>query len=387
MPAHIAYLAEGKLYVKQGALAARLIESAFAQGVIDRAVQNRERHDWKSHNSLGGAPLWFGNRRAEDSDLRTIHFTGLTRGSQAGEIIYALDTGHVGGLFTYDIASDSECRLFHKQEFRAQDLARHPTQDLIALSVPEEDGSAHIGLMQTGGKGLRRITEGDVLDQAPFWAPGETSLLVYQSAGLARTQTGIVSAVGPYAIHQLDLDREKFTTLMEDGRYDYLLPRRTADGALYFIRRPYTAVRSTSPLALAGDILLFPFRLARAIYAFLNLFSVFFAGKPLTTAGGPQQKMDTRHMMLWGRLIDAEKAVRASKKGTPAALVPNTWELLRLQPDGSLQPLAKGVLSFDIAADGTVIYTNGSEVFTLGPDGAGQRLCAQHMIQQVLAIN
>lgn len=392
MNTQIAYLAEGKLYLKLGALAPRQVQSAFAQGVLDRVATNRERNEWKSRNQglpgSGAGTWWGGGVQTEPADLRTIRITGLTRGTRPGELIYALDTGHVGGLFAYDVATDYEQRLFHKQEFFAQDLARHAEQELIALSLPNPDGTAHIATIQTGGKGLRPLTDGDVLDQAPAWVKSDGQQLVYQTAGLARNAQGMAIAVGPYSIHKLDIDRAQLTALLEDPGTDYLLPRMNADGTLYFIRRPYRPTqRQHTPLQLLKDIVLFPFRLVRAIFAFLNFFSVVFAGKPLTTAGGPQQKMDSRYMMLWGRMIDAEKVLRAAEKGKPVPLVPQDWELVRMTSDGSQAVLAKGVLSYDVGSDGTVVYTNGSEIFHLPADGTPTRLCAQHMIQQVVALS
>jgi hypothetical protein len=314
-------------------------------------------------------------------------------------MLYALDTGAVGGLFSYDLRENYESRLFHKNEFRANDLAHHPTRDCVALSLPMEDGSAALAVMRPGGKGLQQITEGDAVDQAPSWVPDaatppdpERMILIYQSAGIARNQQGIATALGPYSIQRLDIDRSTLTAVLENPQFDYLVPRvRLEDGQeiLYFIRRPYKPEGHTSytPLQVMKDIFLFPFRLVRAIFGFLNFFSVMFSGKPLTTAGGPnQQKVDTRFMMLHGKIIDAEKVLKAAAKGQPLALVPNSWELVRRAAAGKETVLAQGVLSFDLAPNGTVIYTNGSEIFTLAPDAKPQRLLAHRMIQQVMVL-
>jgi hypothetical protein len=57
-----------------------------------------------------------------------------------------------------------------------------------------------------------------------------------------------------------------------------------------------------------------------------------------------------------------------------------------MTPDGQLHSLATAVLSFDLAPDGTIIYTNGAEVFALSSNEKPERLCAHRMIQQVMAI-
>ncbi len=393
MPSKIAYLAEGKLYLKFGEMAVRPIESPFAQNILDRNAQNRERNQWKGRgtpgNPFSGGMVWGGAARDNQMDaLRPINITGITRGTQDGELIYALDTGQVGGLFSYDTHTDFESRLFHKNEFRAHDLARHPSQEIIALSLPADDGTADIALMQPGGKGLRRITEGDCRDEAPAWIPGDGMALVYQTSGIGRNRQGHPVAFGPYAIQKLDIDRDVLVTLLESPEKDYLVPRAGIDEALYFIRRPYKSQGHShyTPMRLLSDIVMFPPRLLRAIFGFLNFFSVAFSGKPLTTAGGPREQHDTRHMMLWGKLIDAEKAMTAASKGKPAALVPASWELVRMDKDGKQEVLAKSVLSFDLCGDGTIVYTNGSEIFLLDKDRKAERICAHKMIEKVLAV-
>jgi hypothetical protein len=131
---------------------------------------------------------------------------------------------------------------------------------------------------------------------------------------------------------------------------------------------------------------LIPVRLVFAVFGFLNFFSLMWSGKPLTTAGGPAREgPNPRYMMLWGKLIDAEKAERASRKGEPAALVPKDWELVRRGRDGDEEVLAQSVVSFDLCDDGGVVYTDGNTVYHLTPSGRRQRLCQGKMIEHVLA--
>jgi hypothetical protein len=132
--------------------------------------------------------------------------------------------------------------------------------------------------------------------------------------------------------------------------------------------------------------LLFPFRLARAIVHFCNFFAIMFGGKPLLTAGAKGKPVDQKHLMLWGKFIDADKALKSKNGSDDAALVPPEWELLRRSPDGSEQVLARGVLSFDVNADGRVVFTNGTGVFQLDAGGTPRRLCQGTMIRHVVAI-
>lgn len=384
----IAYLAQGRLYIKPEDGAAKEISSQFVERAADRARKAAERNAWKAGNGAAGpdmipsAMLW--RSQMPNEQAQRVQILGVTRGS-AGAIMFALDTQSIGGLFAYDPADGSERRLFHKNGFRGRHLAKHASRDLVALSVAGGDNTSHIALTDTAGHAVREITEGDSRDECPSWAPGDGQKLVFQSAGIARNAQGFLAAPGPYRIEQLDIDRGEMTTLMESDTSDYLSPRVGADGSLYFIRRPYSPhARPVSLGHLLLDIVLFPIRLVRAFVHFFNFFSLAFSGKPLMTAGGSREKgPDAATLMLWGKMIDAEKALKTSKDGKSASLVPTTWQLVRQDHSRQESVLAKAVLSFDLASDGSVIYTDGSTITRLKPDGQLEVLCNGTLIEQV----
>ena len=165
-------------------------------------------------------------------------------------------------------------------------------------------------------------------------------------------------------------------------RRDLLLPRSAADGSLYFVRRPYQpGGASVSPWRLAVDFVMFPFRLGRAVAHFLNFFSLMFSRQPLISAGGPPRDgPDLRTLNLWGRVVDANKALRAGGDGR---LVPASWELVRRSPDGADTVLAKHVLSFDRRADGDVVYTDGTRIWHLPAGGAAKEIGRGKLVERV----
>jgi dipeptidyl aminopeptidase/acylaminoacyl peptidase len=394
----IAYLSDGKLFLKRGDPAdakAELVESPFAQQSLDRSQRSRQRSDWKvkgdGANFMAGQLLW--GTRGSEAELRQIRMTGITAGANAGEIVYALDMHNVGGVFVYETATGYERRLFHRNEFKATDLRRHPTQERVAFSLRHPDGAGNIALLDLdkGARGIREVTEGDSLDEAPAWVPdGDGQQIVFQSAGIGRNTHGAAVALSSYAIQKVDLDTGKFETLAEDEAYDYLLPRPAADGSLYYIRRPYKPEGhvDVSPWKLGLDILLFPFRLARALAMFLNFFSMMWWQKPLLTAGGPKREgMGRRDLVMWGKRLDTERAMRELAKDKSASLVPGNWELIRRDKSGEEKAIASGVLGFDLGEEpGSVIYTNGTTVYHL--DAAGQRttLCNDSVIEHVAIV-
>ena len=393
--ATVAYLAEGKLYLAAPGEKPDLVESHFAQEILDRQERNRQRHDWKQSGMawnltrMPGLPV-------PDGAARPIRITCLSRARDgAGELAYALETEAVGGLFFWERKTGYERRLFHRAEFHANDLAIHPVDGTIAVSVRMEDGAVNVALMKPDGKGLREVTAGDSTDECPAWVPPDApgvagkKVIVYQSAGLARNSHGMLAERGPYAVIQLDTDDGEMKTLLESDERDYLSPRVARDGSLYFIERPYQSLQTpVSPWKVLLSILLFPFGLFMAIVHFFDWFSMVFRRKPLLTAGGPRREgPEERYMMLWGKMVDAEKLHREQSGATGAkALVPKSWQLKRRGLSGPDETVATHVVSYDLCADGGVVYTNGSTIYRVSPAGERTEVSSGRLIERVVAV-
>ncbi len=379
------------MFIKDGAHEAQQIESHFGKEVVERTLRMQQRNEWKTGKQgtpFGGSMLW--GVQSANQNAAQVSISGVTHGGGASDLLFLLNTEATGGLFRYNWQERNERRLFHKERFRARDLDWHPEHQMIVGSQSFENGTANIIVMNAEGRELRQLTEGDSVDEAPSWMPGTERRILFQSAGVARNQQGFFRGTAPFAIHQLDLDNRAISTLLEDAKYDFLCPRADAQGNLYVIRRPYEDPNRSNYGVGQGiaDFLLFPLRLLRAVFHFLNFFSLTFSQKPLTTASGPKiVAEDEKTLLLRGRMVDVQKSLREAEKEKQApALVPQSWELLRRAPSGKEEALAKGVLSFDVTPDGTVIYTNGSAIFQLDERGKPQQIGTGHLIEHLIAI-
>ena len=385
----IAYLAEGKLHVVAADGADRQIESPFIEQMLERRERDRQNKKWRASGMMWNVTNAAEERafdQAAAGDGRRVRFTSVAPG--AGEtLLYTIDTDTITGLFERALDSDDERRLVHKQGFALADLSRHPTTGRLAGSVRSADASANLIVTDADGGKPREVTEGDAMDEAPAWAPGAGERLVYQSAGIGRDAHGGIYGLAPYIIQELDLDRGRLDTLLEDERFDLLMPRLSADGALYFIRRPYQLHPGASVGQRLLDVVLFPYRLIRAFIAFFNVFSVMFSRKPLITAGGPEREgPDQAHLLLHGRLVDAQRALRQARQGADVSLVPANWELVRRMPDGETEVIAPGVLTFDLGPDGSVIYSNGVAIRQQAANGEVSLICRGRLIERVIAL-
>jgi len=391
-----AFLAQGRLFVSAGgAEEPREIESCFAEEYKARVRKMRKRQAWKEQGAGarfmgGGAPLW-----GDEMDLEAVPvaFTGLAPGRERGSVIYSLSTGVVGGVFTLELESGDEKRLFHSADHRIEHLATSPDHNVIACTLRGKDGTSAIAVMAPDGSDLMAVTDGDVIDLAPQWLPrsairdeGRRHQLVFQTAGLGRNESGVFVAVGPAAASILDAEHGELQVLSEDEKRDFLAPCMDADRTLYCVRRPYTDIAAPSAWRAAVDTLLLPFRLLAAVFGWLNFFSVRYSGKPLLTSGSARQRSaDLRQMMMMGHMAGArEDAQRESEREAGEAV--RDWELVAIREDGTEETIAKRVRAFDLLDDGCVLTTDGHRIEVRDADGKTELLAKHPRITHICAL-
>ncbi|MBD2329497.1 hypothetical protein H6G21_21865 [Alkalinema sp. FACHB-956] len=387
----IAYLTQGKLFLTTHNAQPKEIESEFGQTVQVRSLQIQRQKAWKNRGimEMMMPPAAVTQMKNQPEATIPIAITSLCQG-QDQTLLYALEAGDVGGIFRFDPSCDRELRLFHNADFRVGHLDYQPELGLIACTTTYATGISNIATMAIDGNRPRDITEGDSLDLAPRWIPGAGKALVYQSAGLGRTADGYVGDRAPFTIEKLDFKQGDITTLAADPKADLLSPQIGVDGLLYYIRRPYKARHSGfNPLKVLKEILLIPVRLLYAIFQWLNFFTQMYTGKPLMRAG-THQKVEPKMLKAWGEWITPEQLKDKNFGDADApSLVPRTWQLVRQPQQGVGNPevIAEGVLAFDLAPDGTIVFTNGSAIYRIDPQGQRSRLLVANWIESVTALS
>lgn len=267
---------------------------------------------------------------------------------------YVLELTKACGLFYYDRTKDEEIRLFHKEHFAPRGIHIAPDHSIVT-TTSDEDGSTHIVRLDADGRQVKQLTSGDCIDENPFFSK---ECIYYQSSGIARTQDGYAALFAPAEIMKLDLANGSVETLKSYEQFDCIMPKIDAEGSLYYIKAPYKSGR-VSGVDHFWDILLFPYRLVLAILAFLNVFSIFFAKKPLKTSGGPDLTEDIGKRLMHNRVVDIQQTMRKEGKKVAA---PREWKLIRFK-NGAEEELATNVLWYDIDSTGKMIYTDGFNVY------------------------
>jgi hypothetical protein len=376
----LAYLSRGKLFLKSPNADAREVHSEYIQQLIDKRERNQRLHGWKQETSFGTSFVG-GQVRQEANDGLSVEFTGLTSVPDENKLLYFIRDEAFGGLFELDIESGRELRLVHRQNLAYEDLNFDPERDSLLCTTRHKNGIANLVSMSRDGSKYRELTAGDSCDTSPCWV--DEHRVVYQSQGIARTSGGHIMAYGPASIQLLDIESSEIEPVIENPTYDYLQPRVCSAGHLYYLRRPHKAPRYGSKNIIV-DIVMFPFRLLRAVFHYLNFFSMMYTRKPLTGAGGPDMQIDARELMLKGMRIDAARALKRERpvNGVPS-LVPSSWQLVRRTKSGTEDVLASHVAAFSISAGDGIVYTNGCGIFQLTPNGS-TTIAQDRVVQEVI---
>src|SRR5262245_48864278 len=381
-PHGLAFISNGKLFYQAPGQELRELQSPHVRTVMERMERHQQLHGWKEGTAFGRS--FTGRERHGSADAVGIQATSAQFMAH-DRVLYFLRDDSFGGLFEYDLVLDSEKRLLHKQYLSVEDLRIHPDGHRLLGAQHARNGAANIVVMDTDGGNYRELTSGDTVDTAPAWVPGEGDAILFQSSGLARNEAGYVVAQGPASIQMADIAAGSLTVVLEDPRLDFMQPRVGANGFLYFIRRPYEPPRYSTGNALT-DALMFPFRLLRALVAYLNFFSLMYTRKPLITADGPAVQADLKDILIKGKRLDAEAALRSGIRlnGVPS-LVPASWQLMCRSPQGEEYVLASHVASFDITSDGAILFSNGYGAFALDGANQPQVLLRDKLIADVIA--
>lgn len=378
----LAFISNGKLFYQSPGEQLRELHSPHVETVLDRISRRQQLHGWKDGTAFSTS--FTGRGRQMSADAVDIRATSA-QFAAPDRMLYFLKDGHSGGLFEYDLARDTEKRLLHKQHLSLEDLRINADGSQLLCAQHARNGSADIVVMDADGSNYQELTSGDTIDTAPTWVPGQPNAILFQSSGLARNEAGYAVARSPTSVQMMDSTTGSLTAVLEDPRFDFLQPRVGTNGFLYFIRRPYEAPRYGMGNAVT-DALLFPFRVVRALLHYLNFFSLMYSRKPLITASGPAVEGDLKDILIKGKRIDAEAALRKGLlvHGVPS-LVPASWQLVCRSPRGEEYVLASHVASFDIASDDTILFSNGYGVFAFEGVSRPQVLLREKLVADVIA--
>lgn len=324
-------------------------------------VESRKRNDeWKVS---GEGARFRGDTEAADGRPERVdaYINGVDW--DGDEIVYCFTVGSSSGVYRKPLGEKlPEAHIFSSSD--TEILSVNVFGALIAVTVRSDDVTSQIGTLDMRTSELQTLTGGDARDANAVFSSAD--VLLFDSAGVGRTADGSFSGkYAPSEIFSLDRNTLELRELAA-GEQSFIKPRIAADGALYYIRRPNREKGSGN---LFLDILLFPFRILKALFGMLQAFTVIFGNTSLTSdmGGGNNptkgRKQSARQLYVDGKLIEADKEQKRNRKfkDREYGFIPASWKLVRRGEKEEV--LASGVCDYALSDDGTLYYTDGRHIF------------------------
>ena len=388
------YLSNGRLYQYLDGKA-RELPSVVLESYLEKVKDSAKRNEWK-HNGKGAAfTETYDASVNPETAVSSVYSRVSCVGEHDGEIIYSLEIDRTNGIYKkYKDNPSSEGIVLCSFENKYYDF--DVCGDKMAVSVAFA-GESNIGVYDIGSKNLITHTEGHTIDRDPVFSASDPNKIYFSSTGLPEVEKGepineapkgygqIVSEMydaaalpmrGPTSICLLNTSEGTLDEILSDNSLDFIKPYSAKDGSLYYIKKPYSNKASMNPLGVLGDIVLFPFRILRALFSFLNVFSATYSGKTLTKGKQTKYK-DEKKTFIEGNLINAEQELREnSRKGEKyPGIIPRSWELCKIDPFGNNAVIKRGVLAYKVNDDsGDIIYSNGSSIILIDKKGNEEKL-------------
>jgi len=349
----LCYLSDGKLNSLTNSthrtLTCTTLENYKQRG---REIQNRKA--WKSQ----GEGAMFTGAYSQDAGSFNLTVTGLSKFEN--RLVFATNFERGGGLYfkTLDesgletpILADVSLGFF---EVDVNLVGR------IAVSTCDNSLERHISLLRTNEAYLQTVTEGDSCDCNPKWSLANPDVLYYDSAGIGYSVTGQFMSYGPRSVYRFNTATGELDEVLAGGAYEYYCPFEDATGNLYYIRRPY---KQRSGKMSAIDYIKAPGKILRAFGGWLDFVTRRYTGETLKTSGAnpaATNQKSPQQIFIDGNLLNVEKMLKKNAQAGDKnpGYVPRDWELVVRTADGE-KVLHKSVMSYCVAGDGSIVYSNG----------------------------
>ena len=282
------------------------------------------------------------------------------------KVVYAFTADMSSGVYRKDVRDKKarEEHVFTSANEEIVTLCKGGRR--YAVTVKREEATSSIALLDPDTSELKTLTDGDSRDENPVFTNDGTRLL-FDSSGVGRDAKGNFTGVySPAAILSLDLNTMEIEEVVRDKKYAYVKPKIAQNGDLYCIKRPNGEKKSGN---IFLDILLFPFRIIKAIFGFLQAFVMIFGQTSLTSStaeGSRGRETDRNKLYVDGALIEADKELKrnAKKKGKEYGFIPQSWKLVKRS--GEKEEIVKsGVCDLALCRDGGAYCTDGKHIYYL----------------------
>lgn len=307
------------------------------------------------------------------------------------KIIYSVEVENNSGIFIKYLNDDKEMEhhVIHDAKAGFYNLDYNRTTGEVAVAVQQSPTERNIAILDIKTSRYSVITEGDSIDNNPVWGKANPEIIYFDSTGVGRNGQGMVIGFSSKVINRLNTQTGELCELISFDGHDCFQPKVDGKDNVYFIKRPYQSPFSKS--ISIKDIIFIPFKILKAIFKWIEFFTIKHTGEPLVTGGSNPAKskeLDQQQIIINGNIINAEKIMKEnSARGEKyPGIAPKEWELLKMDRSGSLSCIKKGVMGYDVDSEGNIVYSNGKYIIRILEDGKEEVVEKIDMVDKMLII-
>ncbi len=375
----LAYTSEAKIYMldngsKTEIPCGRLIKYKETLESI------RRRSEWKTTGK--GAQFTGAAAVPEDISEVATKITGLSYDGE--KLIYGVILDQSAALYnrSTDRTDDNEGLILSGNEFTFG--AFDSLDGKLAVSMGSSRSELHINVMEPPSSAYTEYTDGDTVEENPWWSRSRRGKIYFSTAGNARNEYGAVGAVSPRSGAVLDIEAGTMDEILSDEKYDYLKIKDDSAGNIYYIRQVYGGEKPSDNTSIL-DILLFPVKILKALGGWLNFMCTIWGGDPLKKGdtGLPgfakSKNRSAKDIIIDGNVIKAEKLARENElKDDASSIMPLSRVLIKREADGEETVIKKGVLDYTVCSDGKLIISDGRRISVI-EDGKETQLAKAYL--------
>lgn len=364
------------------------LSSQYHKKYNKNRIDIKNKHAWKTQGT-GAAFMGAHNPyQGHEPENNIAVINGAAFIEYPNKIAYSITVNEMSGVFIKDSSDDSieEGHIIHSMDAEFCNIDYDSNKNNILMSVREGLMEKHIALLNINNGHYNTITEGECIDENPVYSMNNPDVIYYDSRGIGMSANRDLLDYNHKMIYKLDLVSGDLCEAVDIERYDCFKPKDDYLGNLYFIKKPHN--ERTAKKGSFFDAVLIPFRLLKAVFSWMNFFSVRYTGETLTTGGQNPAKSKQKtqeQLFIEGNLKNAEENLKentASGEKFPG-VAPRSWELIKMSESGQMKCVKKGVLDFDIDRDGNLAISNGKYIITIDKDGREEVLCKLDLATKV----
>lgn len=316
----------------------------------------------------------------EKISLKNSYFNSIDA-FKDNKVLFSVTINDVSGIFIKDLSADkdSEAHVIHSQEQSYSGSAPDLTFSKIATSIKEDYYTSHLALFNLESNDFTSLTAGDCYDFDSTFSNKSPDDILFATKGVGRDSDGDFVTYSPSSICRYNLNLMEVEEVISEDKFSFVKPKEDSNGNLYYVKRPSnTEKRGGGHIII--DILLIPYRILEAIITFIETFIMMFTGKGFSKNSKSKSSTKTANkrpdeLFIEGNLINVDKEYKNNlkHKDAYAGYAPRSWQLIK-RSDNNQTVIANGVIDYDLASDGNIVYTNGKHVILVTADGKTEKL-------------